>query len=257
MISKKSLSLMFLTSLILSVSQNLYAEDVIHYPEDREGLAILPNGDFISRKVPTDYPKGRGPYFILYDTPYYFNMREAEIENEKEIAKGEEKKIRLKGLNFRFELADLNHLESSISIPEDEANKLIQERVIPFLPKDIDIKFEYYKDWGEQKVIGEYKNGVYTSRLASLKRDIAIFKKKYGFDPIKSSWKETVKPGRTMAAFKACNKLLRDHGYSWMAYSLSIDHGSSKCYEMSLSDAGQDCGYFWIKNGRIISVSWY
>ena len=98
------------------------------------------------------------------------------------------------------------------------------------------------------------KNAAEAAEAKALKADIAKFKSKYGFDPINTSWKQTIKAGRSVAAFDASNAFLEKHGYEIMRVKLTIDNGTSKCYDMYKKGVKQ--GYFWIRGGRITSVVW-
>lgn len=115
--------------------------------------------------------------------------------------------------------------------------------------------------------IGYFKDNKYTS-IKAIEAEgknetlrVANFKKKYGFDP-NSSGRQVIKVGRKIAALDAWGEWKREK-YSetslfsdmpWK-YSLSIDHGESKCYDLVFNLSVK--GYAWVKNGVITSVVWY
>ena len=98
------------------------------------------------------------------------------------------------------------------------------------------------------------KEGKEAAAEKNFKAEIAKFKRKYGFDPVSTSWKQTIKAGRSEAAFNACNEFLEKYGYTIMRVKLTIDNGASKCYDMYKDGIKQ--GYFWTRGGKITSVVW-
>ena len=175
----------------------------------------------------------------------------------------------------------------TIVFPQIKRNDKIDHEGIVLYKDDIEVLFgrvsppnggEQYRalrvfgsDTGYGKEIGYFNENKYTSVKAIEKAieageknealRIANFKKKYGFDP-NSSGRQVIKAGRKITALDAWGEWKREK-YSktsefsdmpWK-YSLSIDHGESKCYDLVFNLSVK--GYAWVKNGVITSVVWY
>ena len=120
----------------------------------------------------------------------------------------------------------------------------------------------------EMNRMGTYQHGKFVSeatkeakKVAGYKAEIATFKKKWGFDP-NLRGRDVIKVGRKTAAIDAWNEERRkeyekEYLIPYMPYrfSLSIDHGASKCYDLIFN--GKKTGHMWVKNGVVTSVSWY
>lgn len=120
----------------------------------------------------------------------------------------------------------------------------------------------------EMDRMGTYQHGKFVSeatkeakKVAGYKAEIATFKKKWGFDP-NLRGRDVIKVGRKTAAIDAWNEERRkeyekEYLIPYMPYrfSLSIDHGASKCYDLIFN--GKKTGHMWVKNGVVTSVSWY
>ena len=89
---------------------------------------------------------------------------------------------------------------------------------------------------------------------------VANFKKKYGFDPSVNDVKYIVKVGRNILNIvDARNEWVQeysDNRNAKVSVKLSIDHGTSKCYDFYWMNGAYYMGFFWVKNNVITSVSW-
>lgn len=232
-------------------------------------VIFFPGGDFIIpnyRARQSDmigsYAKGKGDKFMIKDTKYYFDMKDMTITNIQKIVDGTDKTLALKSTwndEYIFQLAEKDRIEATIS--DAEANKIIRERVLPYLPKNIKISFERYHDT-KTLILGTYENGTYGSKedadkkaANAEKRDIAAFKAKYGFDPSKTPLKTVIRSGRSKSVFDAWNNWRKKHDYFIVTTELTYDGGNSKKYYFYFK--GSRLGSFWIRNGKLDSVSWY
>lgn len=154
-------------------------------------------------------------------------------------------------------------------LTNQEIEKLIANEVLPHMNRyELIITGNAYPN---QK-IGVFREGKYTSRKQELEaeakkeaedkaaeqRYIAQFKKKYGFNPATISLKNVIAPGRSWSALAAWNDWCKSYGPvgSTLFAKLIRDNGSSKCYSFSLGYSNEYEGYFWIRNGKITSVTW-
>lgn len=139
------------------------------------------------------------------------------------------------------------------SLSDNEVEKIIKEEVLPYLVDKTGGNLKIYVE-----DIGFYQNGKYTSwankkaaeakaKDAEKKKQIAYWTKKFGFNPFSKKNSDIVKPGRSFALIKEF--------YEGWDFILSIDHGSSKCYDMYRNN--RNFGYIWVANGIIKSVTWY
>jgi len=101
------------------------------------------------------------------------------------------------------------------------------------------------------------------ARDASRNRSIADFKKKYGFDPSVDNARYVVKVGRNLIGVvdernawivKYHEELDRYGNTGIITVSLEIDKGSRKCFKFYYN--GYYCGYIWVNNKTITSVTW-
>ena len=145
------------------------------------------------------------------------------------------------------------------SLSDNEVEKIIKEEVLPYL---VD------KTGGNLKIyvgsdIGLYENGKYTSyankKAAEEKADneaekkfYASIIKKLGFDPRGKANSSIIKPGVSFSAVKELYKHLKKFDFT-----LSIDHGSSKCYDIVGYYSMTKKGYLWINGDKIKTVVWY
>ena len=114
-------------------------------------------------------------------------------------------------------------------------------------------KYVSYKEQGAEKA----------ARDAARNKSIADFKKKYGFDPSVDNVRYVVKVGRNLIGVvddrnewitKYHKELDRYYNTGIISISLEIDHGSRKCLKFYYN--GKYCGYIWVNNKTITSVTW-
>ncbi len=91
-------------------------------------------------------------------------------------------------------------------------------------------------------------------------KKVASFKKKYGFDPSVNDVKYIVKVGRNvLGVVDDRNKWVdeyADNRNNKVTVKLEIDRGASKCYKFYWFNTAYFCGYFWVKNNVITSITW-
>ena len=178
-------------------------------------------------------------------------------------------------------------------LSSNQISKLIQDEVLAIVPFKrqnnntiyLVESFGYDYIGKNQTKYGTFSDGIYTSdkdALANMqaeqdKKDkagqakVAQFTKRFGFDPTKKSIKQLVTAGRDFQLlrdyliFLNSDGDLKYHSGGKYAINLSIDKGASKCYDLikgntlggnELFNRVRLC-YFWVKNGKISSVSWY
>lgn len=162
------------------------------------------------------------------------------------------------------------------SLSEKDVENLIREKIVPMFGEhayDInnvgrydkydkdgyscsDCNYSYMSTANKEKK----QNALSAKREAEeakAERDfIAQFKKKYGFDPSTISPKKVLAPGRSWSALAGWNDWCKKYGTANFIFAKLIkDNGSSKCYSFTMGFT--DEGHFWIRNGKISSVTWY
>ena len=125
----------------------------------------------------------------------------------------------------------------------------------------------FAKSVNNASVIGYYSKGKYTSKeaeeAAEQKREtanIASFTKRFGFNPEGKPLKQLIKVGRSFKLLRDWNYgYLQNHDKAFVKFNLSIDHGSSKNYDMIWYDhlLTNKLGYIWVTGDKITSVVWY
>ncbi len=90
-----------------------------------------------------------------------------------------------------------------------------------------------------------------------LEKLVAPFKKKYGFDPSVYEIGYIVKAGRNILHIvNARNEWVQEYGDRFYQIEVSLvkDQGTSKCYKFFWH--GDFCGYIWVRNNVITSITW-
>ena len=195
---------------------------------------------------------------------------------------------------FRYNISDSMIPKAKlkyIDIPQSKISKLSNKDITTLINKKISQVFaDYYfeGDWYDngKKFYGMYvyagndkvgkfdkDEGKYVSykeqrsekaaRDAARNKSIAVFKKKYGFDPSVDNARYVVKPGRNLIGVvdernawivKYHKELDRYGNTGIISISLEIDHGARKCFKFYYN--GNYCGYIWVNNKTITSVTW-
>jgi hypothetical protein len=150
-------------------------------------------------------------------------------------------------------------------LSNSETEKFFSENVIPYIERGNTSTYTTPN--------GVYKNGVFTSneqtaaanakraeaKDAARNKSIANFKKKYGFDPSVNSVRSIVKVGRNLiGVVDARNEWLEEYDSPLIGIRVKLvkDQGTSKCFEFYSNAGAFYCGYFWVRNNVITSVSW-
>jgi hypothetical protein len=98
------------------------------------------------------------------------------------------------------------------------------------------------------------------AKQAAWNKNIANFKKKYGFDPSVNDVRYIVKVGRNLLGIlDARNEWVdeyADNRNNKVTVKLVRDQGASKCYEFYWFNSAYFCGYFWVRNNIITSIRW-
>ena len=261
---------------------------------------VYPDGSFYQQTMQGDvwtviYPNGNridvttsGSNFITLNNGIKIS---AGIDtNPKEFVRLVSSK-ELPKLSSSFEVSFPPLMISGLS--SNQTSKLIQDELLPLVPLErqnyitIYLVESFGSDYiGNNKTkFGTFRDGVYTSdkdALAKIQAEqnakdkagqakVAQFTKRFGFDPTKKSMKQLVTAGRDYQLlreyiiFLNSDGDLKYHSGGKYALNLSIDRGTSKCYDLIWGNSlgGNElfnrkvlC-YFWVKNGKISSVSWY
>ena len=146
-----------------------------------------------------------------------------------------------------------------------------------------------YKIKPKKLLIGKMNSdGEYTSEATRLAEEakkeakkeaeknklIQSFTRRFGFNPMGKSWRQIIAPGRSFSLILEFNdayiNVFKPFEYGLAqnyhkGFELSIDQGSSKCYDIwdcLLNYDGsmykkQHLGFLWVRGDKISSVSWY
>ena len=261
-----------------------------------------PDGSFYQQTMQGDvweviYPNGNKVDVskLVYDS-YYITLNNG-IKIKTWINSNSDEFVRLvssKELPKLSSPAEISFPPSMISgLSSNQISKLIQDEVLAIVPfkhqnnNTIYLVESFVYDYigKNQTKYGTFSDGIYTSDKDALAKKqteqnakdkvgqakVAQFTKRFGFDPTKKSIKQLVTAGRDFQLlrdyliFLNSDGDLKYHSGGKYAINLSIDKGTSKCYDLikgntlggnELFNRVRLC-YFWVKNGKISSVSWY
>lgn len=222
------------------------------YTDENNWQLIYPNGNIVESK-------NHVIEFIIKDHKYHFAVRGLEPNKMgiKDVMCGKQKlPILSPALRIQIYNAE-NSFERADKMDYKEIDRTVAQ-LIPMFVWDKETEYIFYAH-NEFSTLdfGTYKNGKYYSKKAAEEAaemaERNKFKSKYGFDPAIA--KIGLKVGRTATALDAWNEWLKKNGYVTYSFKLSQDHGTSKCYRFYYN--GDQKGFFWIKNGKITSVSWF
>ena len=235
------------------------------YTDEKHWELVYPNGNTL--KV-----NGNNLEIRLKNKQYYFVASRADISKTgaKEVISGTKNLPTISpesDIWFRIGVYNIGSTNTK------ELDNAIRQSVVPMFNWENGFEYRFCKGSGEyvSDNLGTYKNGKYLSITEEKQSKIAPFIKRFGFDPTKKSIKQLVTAGRDFQLlrdyliFLNSDGDLKYHSGGKYAINLSIDKGTSKCYDLikgntlggnELFDRVRLC-YFWVKNGKISSVSWY
>ena len=234
--------------------------------------------------------------FKYEDKLYYFMIYNVDLNRlgAREVVKQEQKKLTIN--QERYYADDIwIAFNEGFDLPIEKIDKIIKDVFLKrFAMGDyvresiLWYKVKYEGNNRHWQVVSEYYKGKYLTNeeyRARIKAEqaeqnakdkvgqakVAQFTKRFGFDPTKKSIKQLVTAGRDFQLlrdyliFLNSDGDLKYHSGGKYAINLSIDKGASKCYDLikgntlggnELFNRVRLC-YFWVKNGKISSVSWY
>lgn len=222
---------------------------------------IYPNGEKLL------YESGNGFVGFSIDSVVYINLENADSQEkfEKYANLGSLPKAHLDKYTERIWIrgGDL----SSVEIRD-----YIENALSKWIDNPEQLKEVY--DVDKKEFRGKMENGKYISQDLVDKRnsikekeatkkhlaELAPYTKRFGFNPEGKPLKQLIKVGRSFKLLKDWNYgYLQDHNQAFVKFNLSIDHGSSKNYDMIWYDhlLTNKLGYIWVTGDKITSVVWY
>lgn len=126
----------------------------------------------------------------------------------------------------------------------------------------------------DNKWYGEIENGKYISQeevdkrskvekqknAAAYKKQMEPWVKRFGFNPDGLTYKQVIKSGKSFKLLCDWYGLLRSNKSPYVQFTLSIDKGSSKCYDLSRVNEhyrSTKIGYIWVSGDKVTTVVWY
>lgn len=217
-------------------------------------------------------------YYISFDDNLGYYSNDFWIKSLERINKNDfdnivnsDKKLETYGAHFRLIPHDI---EAFRKLTNQEKLKVLKKNlarinheneVVEVSTQPYDVGFS--QSVNDQSVIGYYFKGKYTSKeaedAAEQKRNtanIASFTKRFGFNPQGKPLKQLIKVGRSFKLLKDWNYgYLQNQDKAFVKFNLSIDHGSSKNYDMIWYDhlLTNKLGHIWVSGDKITSVVWY
>ena len=112
-----------------------------------------------------------------------------------------------------------------------------------------------WHEFTEYTYMGSYN--LKTKKYTSLKEETAAkFSRRFGANPLEMTNGEILKVGRSFSLLSEYFNWANQH-FPYYLLRLSIDHGTSKCYDIVNSLNNKSVGYFWVRSGTVSSVTWY
>lgn len=164
---------------------------------------------------------------------------------------------------------NLLDVDSYIALSKEEKIKLIEKELSCVDYGKLGLAF--YKPGNGTAIEAFYSGKFYPSykELESVQRTekkkaiqtiLAPYIKRFGFNPDGLSYTQVIKSGRSFKLLCDWYSLLRSNKKSYVQFTLSIDHGSSKCYDMSRVNEyyrSTNIGYIWVSGDKVTTVVWY
>ena len=237
---------------------------------------ILPNGVIIYEQSYSYMQKEKEESLILGNTAPYrlkvINMSDNGIrDNAESYVSGENKKIMVN----ENTVLEIYKGDGSTFNDYGRIKQIFNDSILPYLTikEGRSVKIRRIEPDNTFYIALEYKDGVIKTEAqfkeeedraeADYEKSIASFKKKYGFDPSVDNARYVVKVGRNLIGVvdernawivKYHEKLDRYGNTGIIKVSLEIDKGSRKCFNFYYN--GYYCGYIWVNNKTITSVTW-
>ena len=166
-------------------------------------------------------------------------------------------------------LSDVDSYTAYIALSKEERIKLIEKELCCLDYGRVGLVFNKPHD-GEQ--IEAFYNGKFypsykelesvqrTEKKKAIQTILAPYIKRFGFNPDGLSYTQVIKSGRLFKLLCDWYSLLRSNKKTYVQFTLSIDHGSSKCYDMSRVNEyyrSTNIGYIWVSGDKVTTVVWY
>ncbi len=164
---------------------------------------------------------------------------------------------------------NLLDVDSYIALSKEEKIKLIEKELSCVDYGKLGLAF--YKPGNGTAIEAFYSGKFYpsykelelvqrTEKKKAIQTILAPYIKRFGFNPDGLSYTQVIKSGRSFKLLCDWYSLLRSNKKSYVQFTLSIDHGSSKCYDMSRVNEyyrSTNIGYIWVSGDKVTTVVWY
>lgn len=235
---------------------SFYREKVSGFSGSPEWIINYPDG----KKLMFEYKNGYSIDGVVYvDEPWeHYTDAFMEFLNKSSLPKGH---LLKKGV-VKVKAANLSTAEIGERI----------EKTLAALVDNPELCDKYIVNISDiYKKIGQMDNGKYISQEvvdkrsnvekqkndAAYKKQMAPWVKRFGFDPSEKSTGQLIRSGRSFKLLCDWYNHLAAHG-DHAEFKLSIDHGSSKCYDVLWGTLfGNKIGYIWVNGDKVTTVVWY
>lgn len=110
---------------------------------------------------------------------------------------------------------------------------------------------KFYPSWSDLVSVQS------AEKKKATEKQMAPWVKRFGFDPSEKSTGQLIRSGRSFKLLCDWYNHLAAHG-DHAEFRLSIDHGSSKCYDVLWGTLfGNKIGYIWVHGDKVTTVVWY
>lgn len=107
-----------------------------------------------------------------------------------------------------------------------------------------------------QKEVDAKKDAAYAKAEKERLAKIAPYIKRFGFNPDGKLFGQLIKAGRSFKLLCDWFNYLRINNEDYVYFTLSIDHGTSKCYDMTQFMGFRNIGFIWVSGDKVTSVVW-
>lgn len=174
--------------------------------------------------------------------------------SDDEVTKLIKEKLSIIWPDYDFNTNDYLHYNNSFNLSYyylDKPSHIVVSR------KDADGGYFFDGHFYSRKTLEKRKDAKEAGAKKDIKTELAKFKKKYGFDPSVNDVRYIVKVGRNILHIvDARNAWVQEYGDRFYKITVSLvkDQGTNKCYKFFWH--GHFCGFFWVRNNVITSISW-
>lgn len=239
---------------------SFFHEKVSNYTGSPEWIINYPDG----KKLMFEYKNGYSIDGVVYVNPWGIEHCEEtfmELLNKSSLPKGHLVKSRAN--EVKVKAANL----STAEIGERIEKTLVALVDNPELCDKVVVNIS-----NNNGKIGEMDNGKFISQEvvdkrskvekqkndAAHKKQMAPWVKRFGFDPSEKGKSQLIKSGRSFKLLSEWYNYLGANGGEHAEFNLSIDRGTSKCYDILWGGySGRKIGYIWVNGDKITTVVWY